>query len=307
MTDSPHKSMVPLEWGMLIVLSIFWGGSFLFVGIAVNDFQPFTVAFLRVSIATAVLWAVLIAMRTKLPKKPGLWASFFVMGAINGAIPFSLMAWGQSHIASGLASILIAATPLIAVVAAHFLTTDERMTVGRVAGVLAGLFGVTVLIGPEVLGDIGSSLFGQLAIILAAIFYAFASIYGRRYSKRGVPPLVVATGQVSASTILLLPVVLLIDQPWQLAPPSALSWAAVSSLGLISTAAAYLLYFRILATAGATNLMLVNLLVPVTAIFLGIMVLGEVLTVQHIAGMALIAVGLALIDGRVSAKIKSLF
>lgn len=299
--------MVPLEWGMLLVLAIFWGGSFLFVGLAVRDFQPFTVAFLRVAIATGVLWLVLIATRTEIPKKKGLWASFFLMGTINSAIPFSLMAFGQSLIASGLASILIATTPLIAVVAAHFLTTDERMTAGRIAGVIAGLCGVTVLIGPAALGDIGSGLFGQLAIILAAIFYALASIYGRRYSKQGVPPLVIATGQVSASTILLLPMVLLIDQPWQLAPPSALSWAAVSSLGVISTAIAYLLYFRVLATAGATNLMLVNFLVPITAIFLGIMVLGETLSTQHITGMLLIAGGLALIDGRISAKIKSLF
>ena len=306
MADIQAKPMVPLEWGMLLVLSIFWGGSFLFVGLAVRDFQPFTIAFLRVAIATGVLWLVIICLRIEIPRKPALWASFFIMGAINGAVPFTLMAWGQSHIASGLASILIAITPLIAVVAAHFLTTDERMTAGRVAGVLAGFLGVTVLIGPEALGEIGGSLFGQLAIVLAAMFYALASIYGRRFSKQGVPPLVTATGQVSASTLLLLPLVMLIDQPWLLAPPSALSWAAVTSLGVISTATAYLLYFRVLATAGATNLMLVNFLVPITAIFLGIMVLDEILSVQHVAGMLLIATGLALIDGRISAKIKSL-
>jgi drug/metabolite transporter (DMT)-like permease len=299
--------MRPLDWGMLIVLSIFWGGSFLFVGIAVSDFPAITIAFLRVVIGTVFLWLVLISMRLRMPTKPKLWASFLVMGAINGAIPFSLIAWGQSHVASGLASILIAVTPLIAVVGAHFATTDERMTGGRLAGVLTGLLGVIVLIGPEALGGFGAGLLGQVAIILAAVIYASASIYGRRFSKQGVPPLVVATGQVSAANVLLLPLVLLIDKPWQLAAPSALSWAAIGSLGVISTGVAYLLYFRVLAAAGATNLMLVNFLVPITAIVLGIMVLNEVLLTQHIAGMLLIAAGLALMDGRALAKIKSLF
>lgn len=307
MTVTPGLSMRPLDWGMLIVLSTFWGGSFLFVGIAVSDFPAITIAFLRVVIGTMFLWLVLFSMRLKMPTKPKLWAAFLVMGAINGAIPFSLIAWGQSHIASGLASILIAVTPLFAVVGAHFTTSDERMTAGRFAGVVIGLLGVIVLIGPEVLGGFGTSLLAQLAIVLAAMLYASASIYGRRFSKQGVPPLVIATGQVSASIILLLPMVVLIDKPWQLAPPSAISWAAIGSLGIISTGVAYLIYFRILATAGATNLMLVNFLVPITAIVLGILVLNEVLLTQHVVGMLLIAAGLALMDGRAFAKIKSLF
>ena len=306
MTDTPKLSMRPLDWGMLTVLSTFWGGSFLFVGIAISDFPAITIAFLRVIVGTLFLWLVLVSMRIKMPTKPRLWASFLIMGALNGAVPFSLIAWGQSHIASGLASILIAVTPLFAVVGAHFATTDEHMTVSRLAGVLTGLFGVIVLIGPEALDGFGNGLFGQIAIILAAVLYASASIYGRRFSKQDIPPLVVATGQVSAGNVLLLPMVLLVDKPWQLAAPSALSWAAIGSLGVISTGVAYLLYFRVLASAGATNLMLVNFLVPITAIVLGILVLDEVLLVQHIAGMLLIAAGLALMDGRVLAKIKNL-
>jgi drug/metabolite transporter (DMT)-like permease len=302
--ETAKLSMRPIDWGMLIVLSTFWGGSFLFVGIAVSDFQSFTIAFLRVVIGGGFLWIAVISMRLKLPTQPGMWASFFVMGAINGAIPFTLIAWGQSHIASGLASILIAVTPLFAVVVAHFATTDERMTAGRVAGVFAGFLGVIVLIGPEALGDVSTGLFAQIAIVLAAALYASASVYGRRFSKRGIPPLAVATGQVSASVILLLPLVLLIDKPWQLAAPSALSWIAISCLGVLSTGVAYLLYFRVLASAGATNLMLVNFLVPVTAIAAGIIVLDEILLLQHIAGMLLIAAGLALMDGRIFAIIR---
>lgn len=307
MSGTPNFSMRLLDWGLLIVLSIFWGGSFLFVGIAVSDFQAFTIAFLRVVIGAGVLWLVLISMRIEMPRKPEIWASFFVIGAINGAIPFSLIAWGQSHVASGLASILIAATPLIAVVFAHFATTDERMTAGRLMGVLTGLFGVIFLIGPEALSDFGTGLFAQIAIIAAAVLYASASIYGRRYAKLGMPPLVVATGQVSASAVLLLPMVLLFDQPWQLAAPNVRSWLAIGGLGVVSTATAYLLYFRILATAGATNLMLVNFLVPITAIVLGIVVLEEILLIQHIIGMLLIAGGLVLMEGRAFAKFKSLF
>ncbi len=306
MTGTRSLTMGPLEWSMLVLLSIFWGGSFLFVGIAVSDFPAFTIAFLRVAIATGVLWFVLISMRIEWPTKRELWLSFFVMGVINSAIPFSLIAWGQSHVASGLASILIATTPLFSVVVAHIFADDEPITPMRLAGVAGGLIGVVILIGPSALGNLGTSLLGQFAIILAAILYALSGTYGRRFSKQGVPPLVVATGQVSASTVLLLPAVLLIDQPWQLAAPAVRSWAAIAGLGVISTGAAYLLYFRVLATAGATNILLVNFLVPITAIVLGILVLDEVLLTQHIAGMLLIAAGLALMDGRAIAKIKQL-
>ena len=306
MTSGQIKSMNPFQWGLLVILSIFWGGSFLFVGIAVEDFQPFTIAFLRVLIASLVLWLTIIITSIKIPKKASIWCSFFIMGTINSAIPFSLIAWGQSHITSGLASILIATTPLITVIGAHFYTADEKITINRFIGILMGFLGVIILLGPDLLGYIGKNLLGQLAIVLAAILYALASIYGRRYSRQKIPPLVIATGQVTASAIILFPAIILIDQPWSYSPPSNISWAAIISLGVFSTAIAYLIYFRILATAGATNLMLVNFLVPITAIFLGIMVLGESISLQNILGMFFIGVGLTLIDGRLNKKIKIL-
>ena len=301
------KSMNPLQWGLLIILSIFWGGSFLFVGIAVEDFQPFTIAFLRVLIASLILWFAIIISSIKIPKTASIWCSFFIMGTINSAIPFSLIAWGQSNIPSGLASILIATTPLITVIGAHFYTTDEKITANRLIGILMGFVGVIVLLGPDLLGQIGRNFFGQLAIISAAILYALSSIYGRRYSKQKIPPLVIAAGQVTTSAIILFPTVILIDQPWLHSPASNISWAAIISLGVFSTAIAYLIYFRILATAGATNLMLVNFLVPITAIFLGIMVLGESISLQNILGMFFIGIGLTLIEGRLNKKIKILF
>jgi drug/metabolite transporter (DMT)-like permease len=224
---------------------------------------------------------------------------FFAMGLLNNLIPFSLIVWGQSHIASGLASILNATTPLFTVIVAHFLTSDERMTGSRLFGVLAGLAGVIVMIGPGFLAGVGTSVLAQIAVLGAALSYAFAGIFGRRFSRMGVPPLLTATGQVTASTALLAPTVLIIDQPWTLPMPSGQVWAAVIGLALLSTSLAYVLYFRILATAGATNLLLVTFLIPVSAILLGAALLSERLNPEHFLGMALIGLGLAAIDGRV--------
>ena len=192
------------------------------------------------------------------------------MGALNNVVPFALIFWGQTHIASGLASILNATTPLFTVVVAHVLTDDEKMTGAKVAALLAGLAGVAVLIGPAAFAQPTGSLWGQLACLGAALSYAFAGIYGRRFRAMGVAPLDAAAGQVTASSVLILPIMLIVEQPWTLAalPPPA-TWAALAGLALLSTALAYVLYFRILAAAGATNLLLVTFLIPVTSILLG--------------------------------------
>ena len=218
------------------------------------------------------------------------------MGAINNFIPFSLILWGQTHIASGLASILNATTPLFTVVLAHLLTTDEKLTPGRLAGVTSGLAGVAVMIGAEALQGLSTNVVAQLAVLGAALSYAFAGIFGRRF--KDLAPLVTATGQVTASTVLILPVALIIDQPWTGAPPGVITWGALAGLALLSTALAYIIYFQILAASGATNLLLVTFLIPVSAILLGGLILGERLEPKHFAGMALIGLGLALIDGR---------
>ena len=232
----------------------------------------------------------------RMPLDFRLWRAFFVMGALNNLIPFSLSVWGQTQIASGLAAILNAATPLFTVVLAHFLTIDEKMTAYKLVGVLLGLVGVAVMIGGEFLGGLGLHVMAQLAVLGAAISYAFAAIFGRRFE--GTPPLVTAAGQVSATTVLMLPIVLLVDQPWNLPVPSATAWGTIAGLALLSTAAAYLIYFRILATAGATNILLVTFLIPLSAILLGVTILGERLEPKHFVGMALIGLGLAVIDGR---------
>lgn len=295
-----------LDWSLLIALSILWGGSFFFVGVAVKALPPFTIVLLRVMIAAAALHLVLRATRTAMPWDGASWRAFFGMGLLNNAIPFSLIVWGQTHIASGLASILNATTPLFTVLVAHVLTADERLTRGRVFGVLLGLAGVVALIGPQALTGLGNDLLAQLAVLGAALSYAFASLFGRRFKRMGVPPLATATGQVTASSALLLPIALIVDRPWSLPAPALPVWGAIAGLALLATALAYVLFFRILASAGAVNLMLVTFLIPVSAILLGSAFLHEALGMMDFAGMALIGLGLAAIDGRLAARLPHL-
>ena len=298
-----NLSMTPREWAMLMLLSILWGGSFFFVGIAVAELPTFTIVFLRVAIAALGLHLVLRVMGERMPGGLALWRTFFAMGLLNNVIPFSLIAWGQSHVASGLASILLATTPLFTVVVAHFLTADERISAARIAGIGAGLAGIVILVGGEALSGLGIAFLAHIGLLGAALFYAFGSVFGRRFRRLGITPLATATGQVTASSILLLPLALAIDQPWTLPLPGISTWLAIGGLALLSTALAYILYFRILATAGATNLMLVTFLIPLSAIILGAAFLTERLAVNHFIGMAVIGIGLAAIDGRLVAML----
>ncbi len=293
-----NRSMSLLEWSLLITLSVLWGGSFFFNGVAVRELPPLTLVFLRVGLAAILLNLVLLATGQRLPRERRAWAAFFGMGFLNNALPFTLIVWGQKEIASGLAAILNATTPLFTVLVAHAFTHDEKLSSGRVAGVAIGFAGVVVMIGPAALEGVQLTVLAQLACLAGALSYAFAGVYGRRFRALGVSPMMTATGQVTASTAMLIPVVAMIDQPWTLVFPSMAVWSAVFGVATLSTALGYILYFRILATAGATNLLLVTFLIPVSAILLGSLVLGERLSPQHFAGMALIGAGLAAIDGR---------
>ncbi len=288
-------SMSARDWLLLVALSVLWGGSFFFSEVALAELGPLTVVLGRVGFAALALIGLTYLTGHRLPSALGLWGAFLVMGALNNLIPFSLIVWGQVTIDSGLAAILNATTPLFAVVLAHVLTRDERMTRGRAAGVLLGLAGVAVLVGPAALGRFGAAGLAQLAVLGAAFSYACAGIYGRRFKE--LPPLVAATGMVTCSAVLTLPLALVVERPWE-ASPGALTWAAVLGLALLSTALAYVIYFRILASAGATNLLLVTFLIPVSALALGIAVLGERPDASAVAGLALIFAGLAAVDGR---------
>ena len=293
------KTMSLFEWLLLIILSILWGGSFFFVGVAVKVLPPLTIVALRVTLAAIILLTVVYITGLRMPSNRKVWGAFFGMCILNNVIPFSLIVWGQQHIASGLASILNATTPLFTVIAAHILTRDEKLTVLKMIGVIIGFAGVAIMIGYDSFGGDIKSIYGQLAVIGAAVSYSLAGIYGRRFREFGVKPMVTATGQVTASSVILIPVALLVDKPFQLPVPGLEVWLAITGLAAISTALAYILYFRILATAGATNVLLVTLLVPVSAIILGTVVLGEALELKHLLGMGLISIGLLAIDGRV--------
>jgi drug/metabolite transporter (DMT)-like permease len=293
--------MGPREWALLLALSLVWGGSFFFTGVAVHALPAFTIVLARVGIAALALNLAVRAAGLRLPRDRGTWTDFLAMGTLNNAVPFSLLVWGQHHIASGLAAILNATTPLFTVLLAHGLTRDEKLTPARLAGVLAGLAGVIVMLGPDLLRGLGADLLAEAACLAAALSYACAGIFGRRFRRMGLPPLVTAAGQVTASSLLMLPLALAVDQPWTLPWPSHDVLAALAGIGLLSTALAYVLYFRILAASGATNLLLVTFLIPLSAILLGTLILGEQLALRQVWGMALIGAGLAAIDGRLLA------
>lgn len=285
-------------WISLLSLSVLWGGSFFFAKVALAELPPLTVVFCRVAFAALALNLVLAVSGRSLFGAGMPWRSFATMGLLNNLVPFGLIFWGQTQIASGLASILNATTPLFTLLVAHFLTKDEQIAGLKLGALLVGLCGVAVLVGPSLLVS-GQSTVGQLACLGAALSYAFAGVYGRQFKSMGVAPLDAAAGQVTASTMLILPIMLIFDHPWTLAAsPSGITWAALAGLALLSTALAYVLYFRILAVAGPTNLLLVTFLIPVTTILLGALVLDERLQPRQFAGMLLIGLALALLDGR---------
>jgi drug/metabolite transporter (DMT)-like permease len=233
--------------------------------------------------------------KERMPSSPGILGGFLVMGALFNVIPYSLIVWGQTHIESGLASILNGTTPIFSVILAHFLTREERLTPNRVSGVLIGWLGVAVLIGIESLKGFGIEVIGQIAVLGASLSYAFGAIYGRRF--KNISPLVVTTGMLCSSSVMITPLALFIEQPWYLSP-GLFAVLALAALAVINTAFAHVIYFRVLAVAGPTNSLLVTFLVPINAILLGYLFLGERLGWNAFAGMGMIFMGLAAIDGR---------
>lgn len=245
-----QNRMTPKLWGMLLVLSCCWGGSFLFVEVALREIPPFTVVFLRVGLAAAVLYLLILARGYRMPRAGGIWISFFIMGLLNNFLPHSLIVWGQTQLTSGEASILNATTPIFTVLLAHFLTHDERLVFRKILGVLLGFAGVYFLMLPELQQGFSFRGLGQMAVICSSILYSLAGIFGKRF--RGMPPLVSATGMLTCSSLTMLPVIMLVDSPWTL-EISALSWLAVLWLSVIGTSVAYLLYFRVLSEAGSNQ------------------------------------------------------
>ena len=297
----PRQGAMSLtNWGLLLLLGAIWGGSFFFARIAVAELHPIALVLLRVAIAAAALQIYLAAKGPSFAQALPRAGSFFVLAILNNVIPFSLIFTGQTELGAGLAAVLNATTPFWTILVANQLTRDEKLSWNKVAGILLGVAGTCVMVGPGVLAGLGGPVWAKLALIGASLSYALAAIFSRRF--KALPPVLTATGQLTASTVIMLPVALLWLGPDRLLPASEGVWAAVLGLALVSTAIGYSLFFRLIASAGATNTSLVTLVVPVSAILLGTVFLGERLESFELLGMALIALGLVTIDGRLLSR-----
>ena len=281
----------------MAALALIWGGSFLAIRIALDEIPVFSSVSHRVLWAMLALWVIVLLRRLPVPRAPRVWVAFLVMGCLNNAIPFSLMAWGQLHIETGLTAILNAATAIWGVLVAAVIFPDERLTANRLVGVLLGFLGVATAIGLGAFASFDLRSLAQLAVIAGTVSYALAGSWARKMLK-DIPPLVSAAGMLTGSTLIMVPLAWTIDGPLPL-DMSPGTWMAVGYYALISTALAYLLYYRILAAAGAGNLLLVTLLIAPVAIVLGAAVRGEDLGASAYLGFALLAVGLLVLDGRV--------
>ncbi|WP_157016100.1 DMT family transporter [Mesorhizobium xinjiangense] len=284
------------HWAQLILLGMLWGGSFFFARVAVQEIPPLVLVLFRVFIAALALQLYLAARRISLMPAIRRAPTFLLLATMNNIIPFSLMFLGQTELGAGLASVINATTPFWTILVAAVLTADERISAPKLAGVILGIAGTAVMIGPGLLAGLGGPAWAKLALLGTALSYAFAFIVARRL--KSVPPAVTATGQLTASSLLMIPIVLFVHGPNGLFSASPTAWASVFGLALLATALAYILYFRLVAEAGATNTSLVTLIVPVSALLLGSLFLGERLELFEFAGMALIGLGLITIDGR---------
>jgi drug/metabolite transporter (DMT)-like permease len=292
-----QKSLSGRAWAEMMLLAMIWGGSFLSIRVALDEITPLTSVAHRTTWAMLVLWVVIAAMRIPLPRDPKIWFSFLVMGLLNNVIPFTLMAWGQLHIESGLTSILNAFTAVVGVVIASLFFADERITLRKGIGVILGFFGVAVAIGLGNFRSFDLRSMAQLAVIGGTVAYAIAGVWARKRLV-GMPPQMAAAGMLTGSTVIMLPLVYFIEGPltFDLQPRTML---AIGYYAIIATAFAYLLYYRVLAMAGSGNLMLVTLLVAPLAITLGAVVLDEKLGANAYFGFGILALGLIILDGRV--------
>jgi len=291
-----ENQMRLMDWILLLTLSLLWGGSFFFTEITLRELTPLAVVWGRVALAALMLLLILRIKGIEIPTDRKLWSAFLVMGLLNNVIPFTLIVWGQKEITGSLASIFNATTPLFTIVLAQFLTSDEKINGSKIAGLVVGFVGVIFMVGFEALSGLSTAVWAQIAILIAAISYGCAAIWGRRFKE--VNPMVTATGQVTCSSLVMTPLVLWFGFPNGYFMPSTDVLFGVVGIAFLCTVLAYILYFKILATSGATNLMLVTFLIPLSAIALGSIFLGERLEIDQIIGMLLILSGLVIIDGR---------
>jgi drug/metabolite transporter (DMT)-like permease len=281
---------------LLTLLALIWGGSFFLAAVVLKELPPITVALFRVVGALPALALFVWFKGVSLPRNLKIWSAYLVMGALNNAIPFSLIFWSQTQITSGLTSILNGATGVTGVIVAGLLLHDERLTAHKLIGVVIGFFGVALTIGLDAMRSFDIQSLAPLAVLLAGLSYSLAGVWAK-LRLSGQAPEMNALGMIMGSSLLLIPTALWLDGPPSL-ELMASTWTALLVLAVLCTSVPYLLYFNILKRAGSGNLMLVTLLIPPIAIGLGVIFLKESLQGTALMGFALIALGLTIIDGR---------
>ncbi|WP_316195206.1 MULTISPECIES: DMT family transporter [unclassified Bradyrhizobium] len=293
------------DWALLVMLSVLWGGSYFFAKIIVREVPPLTIVFFRFFLGAVVLLGYIQWRRIELPHGPAVWLNFAGMGLLNNLIPGVLITWGQTAISSGLASVLVATTPIFSILLAYKIGNNrETLSKAKILGVTMGLLGVMILVGIEAPTYSERAIVAVLACLAAAISYGFANIFGQRFRRLGISPAVGAFGQIAATSVMIMPFALAMEQPWHLQIPSVRVWLAIFGLSCLSTAIGYMIFFRVLDRAGGTNISLVTLLVPASAILLSWAVLDEGLTGTQALGVACIATGLLVVDGRIPALLR---
>ena len=278
------------EWTLLGLLSLLWGCSFLFIEVALRDLPVFTLALGRTGLGAAVLTGWLILRGISLRPIAEHWGGFVLLGALRGAMPICLIVWAQTRIESGLAGILNSTSPLFTMIVAHYLA-NERLTRRKLIGCVIGMSGVVLMIGVDALRGLGDSVVGQLAMIGATCCYGFAASYGKRFE--GMPHALSAAGMLAGASALILPLSLVLENPWTLRP-GAIPLAALLGLAILSTAIGFVVWFRLIQTAGPGNTSLVTFLIPLVALGLGVAVLGEQPTGTSLAGVAILFAGLTI-------------
>lgn len=299
---TPQKTISPRAWSELLLLSLIWGGSFLSIRVAIDEIGPLTLVAHRTFWAALVLWGVVALMRLPIPRSPRIWAALLLQGVLNNVIPFSLISWGQLHVETGLSSILNGSTAVFGIVMAAVILADERLTRRKAAGVAVGFVGLAVAVGPEALRGFDLRSLGQLAIVLASVSYGAAAVWGR-VQLAGLPPQVTSAGMLTGSTLVMVPAAWFVDGPISYDLESSTLWA-IGYISMIATAGAYLLYFRVLASAGSGNLLLCTLLIPPIAVALGTLVRGEQLATTAYLGFGFLVAGMLILDGRIEAKLR---
>lgn len=283
---------------VLVLLGAIWGASFLFIKLGLESFPPATLVALRLAGGALVLVLAMLAQGHRFPAARRAWGDMLLVGVVGMVVPFVLISWGEQHISSGLAAILVATTPLFTLLLAFVWTRDEHLGLLRSLGVLLGFVGVALAVQVQQLSLFSSSAYGLLAVLGAALCYGFAAIYGRR-AFHGLPPIVPAAGTMSGGLLCIVPVALLVDglpAAW----PTGSALVGVLGLAFLSTACAYILYYWILGRIGSSRTTMVTYLVPIFALVFGWLWLDEHITVYTIAGLLLVLAGIMIANGALS-------